>query len=303
MALRLGLCCVFRDYPIKFRTTTVAFVLRKFSEVSERETFFSEIILHNLKALEEAIIYCGSHGIGCFRIYSQLFPLYTFSQCAYRVENLPQAREILAQLKVCCQKAKQLNIRLTFHPDQFVVLNSPNPLVVENSLKELEYHGWLAENLGADMINIHAGGSYGDKVKALKTLGNHLQRLSPIVLKRLTLENDDKSFSPTDLIPFCLKHHLPFVYDVHHHRCLSDTYSIERATEEALKTWNREPLFHLSSPLEGWKGTKPERHHDYIDIKDFPLCWKTSFPLTVEIEAKAKELAVLKFQKDLSNLF
>jgi UV DNA damage endonuclease len=81
------------------------------------------------------------------------------------------------------------------------------------------------------------------------------------------------------------------VYDVHHHRCLRDDLSVETATEQALSTWNREPLFHLSSPLAGWTAPKPRRHHDYIDLADFPDCW-WNLTLTVEVEAKAKELAV-----------
>jgi UV DNA damage endonuclease len=63
-------------------------------------------------------------------------------------------------------------------------------------------------------------------------------------------------------------------------------------------TWDREPLFHISSPLEGWEGPKPERHHDFIDLNDFPESWRDR-DLTVEVEAKAKEIAVLKLRKEL----
>jgi hypothetical protein len=96
------------------------------------------------------------------------------------------------------------------------------------------------------------------------------------------------------LIPTCL----PLVYDVHHHRCLGDGLSVERATADAVSTWNREPLFHISSPREGWHGPKPERHHDYINPADFPDCWQP-LTVTVEVEAKAKELAVLRLQRYL----
>jgi UV DNA damage endonuclease len=88
------------------------------------------------------------------------------------------------------------------------------------------------------------------------------------------------------------------VYDVHHHRCLPDQLSVEQATEQAIATWNREPLFHISSPIDGWQGAKPERHHDYIDISDFPACWLKK-SLTVEVEAKAKEAAVEKLMAEL----
>jgi UV DNA damage endonuclease len=97
----------------------------------------------------------------------------------------------------------------------------------------------------------------------------------------------------------CSELGVPLVYDVHHHRCLPDRLSIEQATHEALKTWDREPLFHISSPREGWKKTRPQYHHDYIDPADFPDCWK-GLDITVEVEAKAKELAVTRLLKQLS---
>jgi UV DNA damage endonuclease len=112
------------------------------------------------------------------------------------------------------------------------------------------------------------------------------------------VENDDKTFTPADLLPLCRSEGLPLVYDVHHHRCCPDGLTVEQATEAARKTWNCEPLFHISSPLEGWHAPKPERHHDYIDAGDFPATW-LGWLLTVEVEAKAKELAVARLQNCL----
>ncbi len=57
-------------------------------------------------------------------------------------------------------------------------------------------------------------------------------------------------------------------------------------------------MFHISSPIKGWKGPKPERHHDFIAVKEFPIFWH-DLDVTVEVEAKAKELAVLKLMKKL----
>lgn len=72
----------------------------------------------------------------------------------------------------------------------------------------------------------------------------------------------------------------------------------EESTAQAIATWDREPLFHIFSPLAGWQGPRPERHHDFIDVKDFPPCWY-GLNLTVEVEAKAKEVAVLRLKKEL----
>ena len=123
-------------------------------------------------------------------------------------------------------------------------------------------------------------------------------RLSSRVRSRLTVENDDKTYTPADLLPICKAEGVPLVYDVHHHRCNPDGMSVEQATKKALATWNREPLFHISSPIEGWDGPQPERHHDFIDVMDFPKCWRRK-KITVEVEAKAKELAVEKLLREL----
>ena len=91
------------------------------------------------------------------------------------------------------------------------------------------------------------------------------------------------------------------VYDVHHHRCNPDEYSVEEATALAMATWHnlgREPYFHISSPKNGWLKGPPKPHADYIDPADFPPCWK-GHAITVDVEAKAKELAVFRLMKDL----
>lgn len=114
----------------------------------------------------------------------------------------------------------------------------------------------------------------------------------------MTVENDDKLYTPADLLPLCRAEGIPLVYHVHHHRCNPDELSEGKATRRAVATGDREPLFHISSPLKGWQGPKPVRHHDFIDGKDFPPCWY-GLDLTVEVEAKAEEVAVLKLKREL----
>lgn len=295
---RLGLCCLFRRVPIRFRTTTAAYILR----LKRREdslSYLSDIILHNIGSLFAAIVYCSEHGIGSFRITSRLFPLYTHPEFGYQLEDLPGRLLIHENLKRVQKEASAKNIRLTFHPDQFVVLSSPRDEVVAKSIQELEYHGMMAQYLGADVINLHAGGGYGDKKEALCRFADNFSRLSPIVQERLTLENDDRTFTPKDLLPVCRQLNIPFVYDVHHHRCLKDGWTEEEVTEKALATWKKEPLFHVSSPKGGWSAKDPRQHADFIDVHDLPLCWKRIDPLTMEVEAKAKEEAIARLRRAL----
>jgi UV DNA damage endonuclease len=296
--LRLGLCCQFSAEPIAFRTTTAAALLRL--KPAERRLKLAQLCLENAAALERALQYCGAHGIGAFRILSTILPLKTHPTVGYAIDELPQADEIVAAFRRCGETAASLRVRTTFHPDQFVVLNSPRVDVVAKSIEDLEYHAEIAEWVGADVINLHGGGAYGDKAAALDRLARIIDQLSDRIRSRLTLENDDKVYTPADLLAICGTRDVPLVYDVHHHRCLPDGLSVESATAAALRTWNREPLFHISSPLAGWSGPKPERHHDEIDIADFPQEW-LSVHATIDIEAKAKEAAVLKLRDQLTS--
>ena len=295
--LRLGLCCQFAEYPCKFRTTTASSLMRL--KPADRQQKISEICLSNAQSLLQALQFCAEHGIGCFRILSTILPLKTHPEAGYSVVDLPQGELIIESFRRCGIFAVANGIRTVFHPDQFVVLNSPRKDVVDNAIADLEYHAELCEWLNADVINIHAGGAYGDKVAAINSLARNIDLLPDAIRSRLTFENDDKTYTPTDLLPLCRSAGVPLVYDVHHHRCLPDGLSVEEATERALATWNREPLFHLSSPLAGWGGPRPERHHDFILVSDFPDCWQP-LSVTVEVEAKAKELAVLRLRDELS---
>ena len=295
--LRLGLCCLFHDQPIKFATTT-ATAMGRLERAAQLERL-AGLCRANAAALGQAVAYCAAHGIGAFRINSQILPLKTHPATGYRMEELPDAAMIIQEFKQAGRAAARAGIRLSMHPDQFVVLNSPKKEVVRSSLAELAYQAEFAEWTGVDVINLHGGGVYGERAVALERLERVMDALPSAIRTRLTLENDDRSYTPADLLPICQRTGVPLVYDVHHHRCLPDGRSIEETTAAAIKTWNREPLFHVSSPKNGWdSGEDPKPHHDFINPADFPACWRT-LDLTVEVEAKAKELAVERLAVEL----
>ena len=297
--MRFGLCCLFVHEPIRFRLTTAKALLamprdRQLAKVSQ---LCRENAANLLRALESV----RRLGIGAFRIMSPLLPRMTHPQVGYQLEDLPDGAAIASLLAKSRSFASANDIRLSFHPDQFVVLSSPYPTVVASSIRELAYQGFLAEAVGAEVINIHAGGVYGSKPLALQRLAAVLPDLPAAVRSRLTLENDDISYTPRDLLAVCEKLSLPLVYDVHHHRCNPDGLSVEEATDLAGETWQalgREAYCHLSSPRAGWQGGDPKPHADYIDPADFPACWRGR-TMTVDVEVKAKERALLRLMTDL----
>lgn len=296
--IRLGLCCIFRDAPIKFRRTTATYLSTM--SAGSREARLAAICMDNAEALYRSLVFCSQHGIGAFRINSQILPVKTHPDVGYDLHNLPGGDRIIARFKQCGTFSRENGIRTSFHPDQFLVLSSPDTGVVERAVADLKYHAEVAEWVAADVITVHGGGAYGDKDTALQRLVSVVDTLPEDVKCRLTLENDDRVYTPRDLLPICRQTGIPFVYDVHHHRCLPDGQSVETITGMALSTWNREPLFHLSTPLYGWDKMPYRPHHDFIDPADFPGCWR-GLDLTVDVEAKAKELAVLKLRKWLAS--
>lgn len=297
--IRLGLRCTFISAPIRFRRTTATYQT-KFPRVDQLR-HFSGLCLHNADALLKALIYCRDAGIGAFRINSQILPLITHPQLGYQIGDLPGHDDIVDAFGQCGAFARRHGIRTSFHPDQFVVIASPRPEVRKQSIEELVYQAMVADWVGADVINIHGGGAYGDKSATLKRLAAAIKRLPKSVTDRLALENDDKIYTPEDLVTVCRSTGIGLTYDVHHHRCLPDSWSVEKATRVAMSTWNREPLFHLSSPLERLDQGVDRRHADYIDINDFPHEWR-DLDITVDVEAKAKEQAVEELHRELQAL-
>jgi len=300
--MRLGLCCLFREEPVRFRTATATALLRLPRQ--ERLRKLSGLCLENADNLLLALQACVRLEIGAFRILSPFLPLYTHPQAGYRLGDLPEAGEIARRLAVAAAFRADHGLRLSFHPDQFILLNSPRPEVVASSIAELDYQAMLAEQVGAEVINLHLGGVYGDKPAAIARFLAAWPRLSAAVQSRLSIENDDRSYSPSDLLPVAERLPVPVVYDVHHHRCLPDGLDIAEASARCAATWlrlGREPYFHLSSPRQGWDGGDPRPHADLIAPADVPAAWHAlGFPFTVDVEAKAKERAVIALRQALS---
>ncbi|HEX5962236.1 MAG TPA: UV DNA damage repair endonuclease UvsE [Gemmatimonadales bacterium] len=289
--IRWGLCCQFLDSPITFRTATHRYAGGLDAE--ERRGYLAEIAGHNAGALAAAVERCHELGIGAFRMTSGILPLATHPISGYTLEQLDPSGDIAGTYEWAGALARAYDVRLSLHPDQFVVLNSEREPVVKSAVQELELQAQVAELVGADVIVLHAGGAGGGIPAAVERLERGLDRLSPRARERLALENDDRCFTPRSLGPLCRRAGVPLVYDAHHHRCLPDGLSVAEASKLAFSTWgDREPYVHISSPRDGWESPNPRAHADYIDPADFPEVWRDR-ALTVDVEAKAKERAVL----------
>ncbi len=229
--LRLGLCCQFLDAPIHFRTATHRYVSGLTR--AARRTYLADIARDNAAALAAAVDQCAALGIGAFRINSQILPLGTHPVSGYALDALDRKGEIRDAFQRAGELARTRSVRLSFHPDQFVVLNSERADVVRASAEELEFQTGVAELVGADIIVFHGGSTAGGVPAALERLERGLDLLSERARRRIALENDDHRFTPADLLPLCRSAGVPLVYDAHHHRCHPDGMSVVQATELA----------------------------------------------------------------------
>ena len=298
--IRLGLCCQFVDEPIRFRSATHRYAGAL--DAASRRDYLASIASDNAGALLAAVERCAELGIGAFRVTSQILPLGTHPESGYTLEALDPSGAIEESYRAAGARARALDVRLSFHPDQFVVLNSERESVVVSSLGELEFQTKVAELIGVDTLVLHGGGTAGGMEAALERLERGIERLSDQARTRLALENDDRQFAPADLLPLARRLGVAVVYDVHHHRCRPDGLTVAEATEGAAATWNgREAWVHISSPRDGWAAANPRPHSDLIDPADFPPEW-FGRRLTVDVEAKAKERAVLALRDALAGV-
>ncbi len=268
----------------------------------------SDLALQNCKDLETILKWNLDNNIYFFRLGSDILPWGN----KVNVFDYPDIDEIRAVLARCGKFAIDHGIRITTHPGPFNLLASPKEDVVINTIKDLEMHALIFDFMGLsrtpyNKINIHVGATYGDKTTAANTWCSNFLRLSEGVRTRLTVENDDKAsmYSVADLYELIhCKTGVPIVFDYHHHTFNTGGMTEFEALRLAMSTWpdGIRPVVHYSeskSLHESNDSINPRAHSDYIDnfIDTYNL------DIDVMVEAKAKELAVLRYRKKFANSF
>ena len=280
-------------------TTNRSMIKRTFTE--KGLPYASELTLENCKDLLTILKWNKDNGFDFFRMSSDIIPWAS----EYDLCDLPDYKEIKSVLKECGDFATDNNMRITTHPGPFNVLTSPRPHVVDNCIKDLSIHGEVFDMMGLsrtpyNKINIHIGGAYGDKESAMKRFCENFHRLPDSVKSRLTVENDDKAsmYSVVDLYEGVYKViGIPIVFDYHHHAFCTGGLSEEDALEVAISTWNGiVPVVHYSesrSREQEDPKIRPQAHSDYVI--DYIETYGNE--VDIMVEAKAKELAVLKYKE------
>jgi UV DNA damage endonuclease len=250
-----------------------------------------ELVEGNLDRLEGAIDYAADRGFGMFRIHSD-----TIVFGSHPVNTLDWRKLFKKKLRAIGARAKARGLRLSMHPGQFTLLNSPKEDTTRNAIAELRYHAAFLDALGTgteSKIVIHVGGVYGDKPAAIARFEKRWRGLPRAIRTRVVIENDEFSYSIFDALALGERLKIPVVFDRFHHRVHGDPSKTPVADilRRAVKTWKAadgRPKVHFSSQEPG---ERPGTHGAGIRLVELRAFFKEAegMDLDVMIESKGKE--------------
>ena len=330
--VKFGYCCINMQLSAQGIRTGRTMIDRKFKIGGMQ--LASDIALANARDLLTILKWNEAHDIRLFRIGSEIFPRWNH----YELADLPGIDEIARHLRAAGDYARAHGHRLTSHPGPFHILGSPDPAVVKNSVIGLERHSEMFDLMGYapsfdNLINIHIGATYGDKTSTIARWIQTWYRLSDSLKARLVLENDDKAsmYSVRDLyenVHSAIA--IPITFDYWHHTFNTGDLSEREAFFMARSTWEKHGVTqctHYSESrrreaqrliegicdkhsiawddLPNWP-TFSKMYKEFSKIReqahaDFILQLPKTYgvaDLDIEVEAKAKEQAILQVGVD-----
>lgn len=281
---RLGLVCQTTTEQVRFRTMTRARYLKL--TAAQQRHLIAELYADNLRRLMLALDFCADRGIGMFRM-----PMAVFALC-----DEPVAADVLADMsdpmKRLGERARELNIRVVCHPEQFIVLSSLRPEVVQTSIQLLQREARVMDALGLERSSWAALIIHGGKSGRADALVDVLKQLPPEVKSRIVLENDERAYSAGEILDVCRRAGVPMVFDAHHHVVHEfiesyDEASVPEMVRAARETWPDPAwqIVHISNGLETFLDARHSRLITAMPAAYASVPW-------IEVEAKGKELAI-----------
>jgi UV DNA damage endonuclease len=276
----------------------------------------------SIEYLHSVFDYLAKQQIAMYRMSSDLAPYVTHPDMP---QFHAQVRECSSELQALGRRARQQGLRLSFHPSQYIVINSPDKRLVRQSARDLMVQAEMLDcmELGPEaVVVIHVGGMYDDKAAAIQRWIAAYGKLGEPARRRLVLEHDDLRFSAADVLAIHEACGVRLVFDYQHHWCLNpDRLDPVDTLQRILRTWPADvnPKLHYSSPrtemrevVRRDRKTKKEvrvlqapvwtGHADFVNPFEFVTFLRSvnSMRFDVMLEAKAKDMALLRLRKDLA---
>ena len=297
MRLRhLGYACINTDLGTKSRTVRLA---------NLRTESVIPVVVQNLQDVLAALRWNVERDLRFFRVSSDLIPFGPLPEFPF---DWAEAFDWL--FRDIRRLVKAEDLRVTSHPGQYTVLNSPRPDVVQNSIDELDFQAQVLKRMDPKQgtMTLHVGGAYGDKPAAMDRFAQTLDRLSDDARSRLAIENDDTTYTLEETVGLAERTGLPVIVDLFHHILNPGEQGWEEGLTEmmgrAMATWGkRVPKLHLSSHKPGTR----TGHADFLDMDDvdrmvalMETVGDPDAPYDLMLEAKKKECAVLEVRHYLA---
>jgi UV DNA damage endonuclease len=326
---RIGFCCKWIDDPeecagrkpvsqskeLNGRSTTMRWLREHRDEAEQRQW---DIMNHNAAAALKMVERVGSlrPELRMVRLGSEMLQGYTHEEWKAWWQQPDIQLHLSRIFAPIGERARELGVRLSFHPGQFCVLASENDNIVERSIEEFEYHADMARWMGYGnswhdhgfKINVHLSGK-GGPAKFLKTL----DRLSPEARNLIAIENDEIS-NGLD-VTLAVGHRVALVLDIHHHWVNTGEYitAEDDRTKRVIESWRGvRPACHYSVSREdvlvdhcsrtrpdladllgrGYKKSKLRAHSDFYwnsAVNDWAAGFSELFD--IQCESKGKNLA------------
>ncbi|MFP4162667.1 MAG: UV DNA damage repair endonuclease UvsE [Chitinispirillaceae bacterium] len=282
MPPRIGYPCINRSLDCSSSRT---FRLASYSEERLIQT-----VSGNLDCLQRILEFNTEHNLLFFRITSDLVPFASHPVCTYNWQD-----HFSEKFRSIGQYIRKHGMRISMHPDQFVLLNAKENRIVESSIRELQYHAEVLDLLGLDQtarIQIHLGGAYGNKEESMKRFVSCYLSLEKPIKNRLVIENDDRIYNLSDCLEVNGKTAIPILFDTFHYECNNTGESLKNALDLSSKTWKKKdgPLMldYSSQNPNGRRGS----HIEHINARHFrsflEVLGNTSADIMLEIKDKEK---------------
>lgn len=278
----------------------------------------------SLAYLRDIFVYLGETQIHMYRISSDLAPYLTHPDMP---QFHAQIDECARELTALGEMARKLDLRLSFHPSQYIVLNAEDESIAEKGARDIVAQARMLDEMGLGdeaVVVTHVGGLYGDRRAALERFARRYEHLPEPARHRLVLENDERQFCISDIHWVHRRTGIRLILDyLHFQNCNHEGVPLRDAVRMALDSWpdGQVPKIHFSSPRTEFRvatrkdadGARRDvllpplwtQHSDFINPFEFIRFVQDTDGLRdydVMLEAKAKDLALLRLREDLRHL-
>ncbi|MPW25724.1 UV DNA damage repair endonuclease UvsE [Alkalibaculum sp. M08DMB] len=287
--MSIGYACLTVGVP---NTNFKSCIMKNFSESK-----LLELISHNLNSLENIIDYNIKNNIKLFRLSSDVIPFGSSP-----INTLPWWDLFSNRFSAMGNKVNSNGIRISMHPGQYTVLNSPNEDVVYRAIEDLKYHNRFLDSFDVGTqhkIVLHIGGIYNNKEEAITRFITNYYKLDESVKSRIVIENDDKLYNIGDVLDISKTIKVPVIYDNLHSQInpfdkeKKDFHWIELCRE----TWKEKDGFQKVHYSQQDVLKRIGSHSTTINVNGFLDYYETlegRQDLDIMLEVKDKNLSAIK---------